>query len=199
MRLNINEEIDRYLDDFLNSEDTTIENTISIYNRLNNISENLALINEENLKIKQVLNEQIQATKELVNVNRTCTILSNMIDEKNLNDRIQKVREKNLVLGVINLLDSVEWLLNMSMIFSNEGLKETINTSKIIMKKELDNMKILSTANVGELFNDNLHSCVGYKENENMFENQILSVVKRGYKYRDEIIRLAEVIVVKNN
>lgn len=113
--------------------------------------------------------------------------------------RIQEGREKNIVLSLINILDSIDWLLRNALIFSNEGMKKSIKTTNILINRELENMKLIRTPEVGDLYNENYHVCLGYKKSEKLIDKQIIEVIKKGYIFRDKVIRQSEVIVVNNS
>lgn len=191
-------EINNYIDELLRYDDNAYEYTDNICSKLDVISEKLSMINSENVKFKKSLNKQTEIINNVIKKNNSINTLLNIVDEVKLNERIQKEREERLIHGIINILDSIDWLLNNPNLLNNESIEGSITASKKIIKRELDDMKISDIAKVGDIFNERLHTCIGYQGNKELVDDQILAVIKNGYTFRDQVVRLAEVIVVKN-
>ena len=130
-------------------------------------------------------------------LNNVCKY-QNEVSQLQLQVRIEKDKEKSLVRSLVNILDSLEWLLNGNFSVLNEELKQPISSTKKIIKRELENIGVVNTPNLGDLYNENFHICIGYKEDIDYLDNQISEIIKSGYIFEGEVLRLAEVIVVNN-
>lgn len=130
-------------------------------------------------------------------LNNVCKY-QNEVSQLQLQVRIEKDKEKSLIRSLVNILDSLEWLLNGNFSVLNEELKQPISSTKKIIKRELENIGVVNTPILGDLYNENFHICIGYKEDIDYLDNQISEIIKSGYIFEGEVLRLAEVIVVNN-
>ena len=80
---------------------------------------------------------------------------------------------------------------------------EILAVSKILLesraftKKEINEINLMEIKSLGELFNPELHRCLAVEKNKSKVENQIISVVEKGYMLNGRVIRPASVIIVK--
>lgn len=109
-----------------------------------------------------------------------------------------EAREKSFLKAILKILDSIEWFQKIIKVFSNSSVEKSLFTTNKVIKKELLNMDIIQIDTIGESFNDKVHNCIEVVEDEKRNNNEIIDVVKNGYIYRGEVVRVAEVIVVKN-
>ena len=65
------------------------------------------------------------------------------------------------------------------------------------IRKEINEINLMEIKSLGELFNPELHKCLAVEKNEELKENQIISVVEKGYMLRGKVIRPASVIIIK--
>ena len=89
----------------------------------------------------------------------------------------------------------MRWLedpLNANEIFF-DGIKLTHNE----LKKVFERNGLVRIFPVDEVFNPELHKCLAVEKNERLKENQIISVVEKGYMLRGKVIRPASVIIIK--
>ena len=156
-----------------------------------NISEKVG--NQELYDKVDEIDRKIHRISE-VELNKYNSIISNL----RLKERIQNSREEKLIASIINILDSIDWIFNSTLILENEALGKTVVATKKLINRELQNSNIVSTGEKGELYNENYHVCLGYSSNKSLTENEILENIKKGYIYKDKIVRQAQVIVVDN-
>lgn len=146
-----------------------------------------------------IVEEMCDEIKKISEVSDKIDNYNSNIEKMKLNERIAKDGEEKLIYSLINILDSIDWYIDTSLVFTNAGLNKSVSATKQIIKRELESIKLTTTPNPGDLFNENYHFCVGNKSVETLADNQIAEVIKKGYIYKDKVFREAEVIVVKNN
>lgn len=127
--------------------------------------------------------------------------LKNNIDELEIE---KKDQFKKLILGIIDVVDSFEraeeGLIEKQLNKTEEGLK-TMQRYKLVLKK-LHNL--LSVHGVTKLeFPENkliigFSKVVDTEPDSNKTNDEIISVVKNGYIKGKDLIRDAEIIIVKN-
>lgn len=120
------------------------------------------------------------------------------IERLRLQIRILNDREKKIIKGLLKVLDSIEWFSKISLALTNNGLKVTIENTWKKIRKELLQIRLYQINQEGEIFDDSLHNCIDTIEDVGKNDNEISEVIKSGYIYKGEILRPAEVIVVKN-
>lgn len=170
-----------------------------IYSKLDNIVNNTDKMCKQNISTCKAMDKQLKISENLLENNHKINSYIDQIQDLKLRERIQLDRENNMIAGLINILDSISWLLETSMIFTNEGLKGSIDTTKKLIKRELEKIKIVEIASIGDLYNEDNHICIAYKKDNNLMDNQITEIIKNGYRFKDKIVRQAEVIVVNNS
>lgn len=170
--------IDRYIEEYIDKLVETKPLLLSGHNVVEEMCSEIKKINDISVKIDNY---------------------SSNIDDMKLKERIAKDRQEKLIFSLINILDGIDWYIETSLVFSNESVNKSVLATKQIIKRELESIKLTSTPNIGDLFNENYHFCAGNKSDSNFADNQIVEVIKKGYIYNDKVFREAEVIVVKNN
>lgn len=121
------------------------------------------------------------------------------IERLRLQIRILTDREKKIIKSFLKVLDSIEWFSKISVALSNNGLKVSVDNTWKKIRKELLKIRLYQINQVGEIFDDSLHNCVDIIADSSKDNNEISEVIKSGYIYKEDIIRTAEVIVVKNS
>jgi len=127
--------------------------------------------------------------------------LKNNIDELEIE---KKDQFKKLILGIIDVVDSFEraeeGLIEKQLNKTEEGLK-TMQRYKLVLKK-LQNL--LSIHGVTKLEFPENKLIIGFSKvidtepDSNKKNDEIISIVKNGYIKGKELIRDAEIIIVKN-
>lgn len=122
----------------------------------------------------------------------------NEIEKLKLDIRIQKDREKNIINALISVLDSIQWFSKIAGPLGNDAIATTINKTKKKIKNSIITIGLLEINEENDVFNCSLHNCIDIKEDETKDSNLIDEVIRSGYIYKGEVIRAADVIVIKN-
>ena len=112
--------------------------------------------------------------------------------------KILKDRENRFRKALMKILDSIEWINKYLKVFTNDSVENTINTSMKVIKKELSGINISTIGVVGELFDENIHNCIDTIADENREQHEIFEVIRKGYMFKGQVLRTAQVIVVSN-
>ncbi len=109
-----------------------------------------------------------------------------------------KERENRFQKALMKILDSIEWINKYMKVFTNDSVENTVNASMKVVNKELSTINISTIGVVGELFDENIHNCIDTIADENREQYEIFEVVKKGYMFKGQVLRTAQVIVVSN-
>ena len=148
------------------------------------------------------MNDSIKELENIIIQNlQTANNLKNEVERKENEKRDQL---KDISLGIIDILDSfesVEESLNEKGLAKNEEASKTMNRYKTIQKKLLNLLKKYGITKIE--FPDNrlivgLCEVVEKEPDSNRKNDEIISVVRSGYIRGKELIRAAQIIVVKN-
>jgi molecular chaperone GrpE (heat shock protein) len=174
---------------------------------MNNAIEDLKALHISNLNIIKKLNNQVEKLEAEKNNQNSSNL--NILNE--LNNRVEQLEsEKNsqflqLATGIITVMDTFEKLKKA---VSKKALNKTPKGKKVFSqykKAQRSLEELVVQFEISKItFPDNqlidgLCKVVGAQPDVNKPDNTILSVVKNGYIHGSELIREAEVIVVKNN
>lgn len=110
--------------------------------------------------------------------------------------RMEKNEEK-IIRKIINILDQIDNIYRFSIESKNKALIENIESINKIIRKELGEIQVEEIATVGEIFNSELHECIEAVTDERKNKYEIVDVIKKGYKFNGEVIRIASVVAVK--
>jgi len=147
-----------------------------------------------------------EETKEELKNSKTCscedkiTELENswkraLADYRNLEKRV--IEEKRefakfvLVAFIRNLLPILDNLEKAQSHLNDSGLALVVESFKNALKEE----QVEEIESLGKEFNPTLHEAIEVGEGE---DNIIISVLEKGYKLQDRVIRPAKVVVGKN-
>ncbi len=119
-----------------------------------------------------------------------------MADYQNLERRIEEERRLLSKLSAMLLVEKLLPVLDNLEIaqkhLNDEGLAMVIKQFKDILTQEgVEEIEV-----IGQQFDPNQHEAVETEEGEN--ENTVASVIAKGYKIEDKVIRPAKVVVVKS-
>ncbi|WP_297631131.1 nucleotide exchange factor GrpE [uncultured Clostridium sp.] len=160
----------------------------------------------EDKELKDIFNNSERLRKkELMKFERLESLYLEKIDGLE-NDLIKVNREldetkknlKKVLNGVVGVLDEIEELKE------NLDDKKELKNSKILNKslkaidKKVTYIGIEKIKTVLEQFDEDVHYCVEVIEKKGYENETIIEEVKRGYKYRGEVIRESKVVVIKN-
>lgn len=137
-------------------------------------------------------------------------IVQNLQSTNNLKNEVEKKENekhdqlKDISLGIIDILDSferVEESLIEKGVDKNEEASKTMNRYKTIQKKLLNLLQKYGITKIEFLDNRlivGLCEVVETEADSNRKNDEIISVVRSGYIRGKELIRAAQIIVVKN-
>lgn len=192
----IDYDLELYLNSLKSDERDILSNEkvkISKLNKIDDIEKaskkilsNTSLI-ESILNINNKIQETVLSSKELESKLRNIEVKL----------RVERNSKMDIINKFINILDMIDWILQ------NISDNNIDSSTLIITRKKIElclaDIKLFSVARRGDLFNKNYEICVDTAKDQTLQENQIVKVIKNGYLYGDKVIRLAEVIVVKND
>jgi len=174
---------------------------------MNNATEDLKSLYISNLNIIKELRKQVEQLESEKNSQN----ISNLNTIRELNSRVEQLEsEKNdqflqLATGIITVMDTFEKLRKA---VSKKALNKTAKGKKVFdrYKKVRNSLEeLLLQFEISKItFPDNqlidgLYNVVGTETDADKPDNTILSIVRNGYIRGTELIREAEVIVVKNH
>lgn len=119
------------------------------------------------------------------------------VNDERIKDR--KYASLNLVSDFINVLENLDLAVNFEA--DDDKLKNFLIGFKMINQQLFD---VLITdglteikTNIGDEFDPNLHYAIGEEKDEDKEDGVILNVVKKGYKYKDRIVKPTTVKINK--
>lgn len=96
------------------------------------------------------------------------------------------------VLGILPIIDNVERAAEFK---ESEKVSEGIMLILKSFNELLEKMSVTAYGAVGDEFDPNIHDAVMHIEDENLGENVIAAVFRKGYKKEDRVLRHAMVTV----
>lgn len=140
--------------------------------------------------------EELAEKVDLIDKNNKKFLMAASMNKLNA----QENKIKNMKLSVIDILDNVDVLLNQVEKLGDDTLNEGIGMiSKGILDSLSDiDLEVIPTA-VGDVFNPAIHNCIETGHKEDIAEDTILAINKKGYKDLENglVIRTTEVVVNK--
>lgn len=101
---------------------------------------------------------------------------------------------KDAVSEILDVVDAMEMALAHKDC-SAEDLRKGVELIDKNLKDALNKLKVEAIGKEGDLFDPNLHQAVAHIEDENLGENVIAQVYRKGYRIGDKIVRHATVVV----
>jgi molecular chaperone GrpE len=121
----------------------------------------------------------------------------NIINELKRELRYKENHEMKFAKKVANVLDQIDYILRYAVEIKNDSLIQNIEQSIKVIKKELREVNFEQIPDIGELFEPESHDCLKAIENSNYRKNEIVDVIKKGYKYNGKVVRVASVVAIK--
>ena len=175
---NLTEELDQNADQDLSEENANEENQ-EIESESNDLLEQI-----ENLK-----NQVLYAKAEAENIRRRS------YEEA---DKTRKFAIEGFSQELLSVKDSLEASLGSDNVDNKiliDGVELTLKQLNAVFEK----FNIAEINPIGEKFDPNEHQAMSMVESKEQESNTVLSVLQKGYKLNDRVIRPAMVSVVKNN
>ena len=110
-----------------------------------------------------------------------------------------KNQEKSIIKNILHIADQFDYIFKFAEESKNMELVESMNYVMKIVKKELAEMGIEEISALGEKFSPKFHVCEVTVEDESKNSNEIIDVIKKGYKRNGDVIRASKVKAVLNN
>ena len=156
--------------------------------------------NEENQEIDSQSNDLLEQIEDLKN-----QVLYAKAEAENIRRRSYEEADKTrkfAIEGFSQELLSVKDSLEASLGSDNVDNKILIDGVELTLKQlnaVFEKFNIAEINPIGEKFDPNEHQAMSMVESKEQESNTVLSVLQKGYKLNDRVIRPAMVSVVKNN
>ena len=158
-----------------------------LYEMISSIENNMKCINKNSKKSIM----SIESLKEELIVNKEQNFkLKRELEEK-------KFQEVKIYKKILILLDQIDLLFGLAKRTENKELLECLVMIRKIIEKEMVEIKLVEIRARGSLFNSEIHKCIGVEESKQYEDNEIISVIKRGYTLDGKVLRPATVIISK--
>lgn len=175
---NLTEELDQNEDQDLSKENTNDKN-----------QETDAQSNDLLEQIEDLKNQVLYAKAEAENIRRRS------YEEA---DKTRKFAIEGFSQELLSVKDSLEASLGSDNVDNKiliDGVELTLKQLNAVFEK----FNIVEINPIGEKFDPNEHQAMSMVESKEQESNTVLSVLQKGYKLNDRVIRPAMVSVVKNN
>ncbi len=175
---NLTEELDQNEDQDLSKENANDEN-----------QETDAQSNDLLEQIEDLKNQVLYAKAEAENIRRRS------YEEA---DKTRKFAIEGFSQELLSVKDSLEASLESDNVDNKiliDGVELTLKQLNAVFEK----FNIVEINPIGEKFDPNEHQAMSMVESKEQESNTVLSVLQKGYKLNDRVIRPAMVSVVKNN
>ena len=175
---NLTEELDQNEDQDLSKENANEEN-----------QENDSQSNDLLEQIEDLKNQVLYAKAEAENIRRRS------YEEA---DKTRKFAIEGFSQELLSVKDSLEASLGSDNVDNKiliDGVELTLKQLNAVFEK----FNIVEINPIGEKFDPNEHQAMSMVESKEQESNTVLSVLQKGYKLNDRVIRPAMVSVVKNN
>ena len=175
---NLTEELDQNEDQDLSKENATDENQ-ETDDQSNHLLE----------QIEDLRNQVLYAKAEAENIRRRS------YEEA---DKTRKFAIEGFSQELLSVKDSLEASLGSDNVDNKiliDGVELTLKQLNAVFEK----FNIVEINPIGEKFDPNEHQAMSMVESKEQESNTVLSVLQKGYKLNDRVIRPAMVSVVKNN
>ena len=175
---NLTEELDQNEDQDLSNENANEEN-----------QETDSQSNDLLEQIEDLKNQVLYAKAEAENIRRRS------YEEA---DKTRKFAIEGFSQELLSVKDSLEASLGSDNVDNKiliDGVELTLKQLNVVFEK----FNIVEINPIGEKFDPNEHQAMSMVESKEQESNTVLSVLQKGYKLNDRVIRPAMVSVVKNN
>lgn len=115
-------------------------------------------------------------------------------------EEIRKSTNFYLILKILPIVDDLERAIS---IIPNDSIKSSWGEGLILVQRNfnstLESLGVKKIDAKGQEFDPREHEAILYEEIENILEGIIVNVIREGYKFKDQIIRPAQVTVSKSS
>lgn len=168
-------------------------------------------INTDNIDLHSLNETLLKIKKDIKSINKNSQIsvisINLLKEELSSNNeqifRLKKELEKKqfdeikIYKKILIILDQLDNIYKFASLIDNEDLIKNLNMIRKIIRKEIEEINLCEINSVDELFNPNVHRCIGIEENNLKQHNEIISVTETGYILNGKVLRPASVIISK--
>ena len=160
--------------------------------------------NSQSLSADQIAELQTKAAKAEENWSR---LLRTTADFDNFKKRAAREKQdairyanESLLRKLLPVLDNFEMALAAAQTAGTDGLKSLQDGVTMIqsqLRSVLAESELEEIDATGQPFDPNLHEAVSQQESQEVAEGHVLQQLRKGYKFRDRLLRPATVVVAK--
>ncbi|KEI05449.1 nucleotide exchange factor GrpE [Clostridium botulinum] len=180
----IKDELKSFKPKSINTYEVPINDLNDILNMVQNKIDNIDKASKRNAISMQMINEEIKEK------NNEILQLRNQLRDK-------ETEESMFIKKILNILDHMDNVHTFAIKSNNNELVNNIDSVMEIIKYDLLKIEFEEIPTIGTIFNPELHECVGTITDCEKKKYEIVDVIKKGYKFKQKIIRTADVIAVK--
>jgi len=115
-------------------------------------------------------------------------------------EEIRKSTNFYLILKILPIIDDLDRAIS---IIPNDSIKSSWGEGLMLVQRNfnstLESLGVKKIDAKGQKFDPREHEAILYEEIENLSEGIIVNVIREGYKFKDQIIRPAQVTVSKSS
>lgn len=105
----------------------------------------------------------------------------------------EKIKMYKLIMNLLDRLDEIDKFAKLS--FCSTEFLKNLEIMKKLTNKDIYQIELVEIKCEGELFNPEIHRCIGIKKEDDRQKDEIISVIEKGYMIKGKIIRPASVII----
>lgn len=167
---------------------TPSEEIANLYEALSKVQKEIRLISKNSKKSIMSIDSLTEEIKE--NKDQSFKLKKELEETKFKEVRIYK--------KIIIILDQIDNMYKFAKQLENQEFIDCLNVIKKSIRKEISEIDLIEIRAYGELFNAEIHKCVGIEEDNTKEDNEIISVIENGYTLNGKVLRPASVIISKN-
>jgi molecular chaperone GrpE len=174
-------------------------------NPANEPMEPLAALDVENITPEQLTELKEKSIKADENWERLLRLTADFENFKKRAAREKqeaiKYANENVLQKLVPVLDNFDMALSATQTAQGDAvqsLQTGINMIHQQLKSALVESGLEEVDSTGKTFDPNLHEAVSQKETSDVPEGQVVQQLRKGYKFRDRLLRPATVIVAKH-
>ena len=168
-------------------------------------------INIDNMDLQHINETILKMRRDIKSIHQNSKIsiisINLLKEELSLNNeqifRLKKKLEKKqfdeikIYKKILIILDQLDNIYKFAQRIDNEDLIKNLNMIRKITRKEMEEINLCEINSVGELFNPDVHRCIGMEEDNLKEHDEIISVTEIGYTLNGKVLRPASVIISK--
>lgn len=182
--ISIQEELKKYEKKSIEYDNNSINDISDILTFVEGKINNIDKTSKKNYLVLETIKEELdEKNEQLIN-------LKNLVKDDGK-------REEKLVKRIISILDHIDNIYRFAVSTQNIDLINNMDTSLKVIRKELREIGLEEISGVNEIFNPESHECVQAVEDSTKQKYEIIDVIKKGYQYCGQVVRVALVVANK--